>query len=197
MKKKIFVLTLAILILLSGELFAANYGSLHRLEKMENTTKKVEANYEGTGWATLIETNSTLDIGGADPGAVVGNFFAGITAPEGTITQLKPTFDGTMTFKGSVLYDGTYYYTSNNPTANNYRTSTSSDHTTWTDYTDISLSIATEITNTDDVTIAVPAAGQIIVRFAFDMSAALLLSDDFGPLQLRPGQPDVTITQVQ
>lgn len=201
MKIKIVFFVIIYIVFLASNLLAANYGSLYRLDKMENTVLKVDATYTGVGDVTLVDQTasggSVQDIGGADPSAVVGNFFAGLNAPAGSITHLKPTFNSNMTFKGAVLYNGTYYYTSNNPIAQNYRTSASSDYTQWSDYTEVTFDLGSDITDTKVANITVPETGSIVVRFSFNLSSALLLSDEMGPLGLIPGEPDVTITQLQ
>lgn len=202
MINKFFIIMFAMILFYSENLFATEYGSQSNLAKMENTLLKLIVVYNDSSEVTVHDdpTGATLNIGGASPGTVVGNFIAGVYFPAGTSTHFKPTFSGNMTFKGAVYRsdNGLYYYTSNNPTVSNYRTSTVAyNGSNWDFYTDVTLNLGFNLTSTDVANINFPENGTVTIRFSFDMSNALRLSDISGTLRLQPSAPNKTITQVE
>lgn len=59
--------------------------------------------YNGTSWVTVSTGNSTtLDIASVTAGAAAGNFFAGLSVPDGTYTQVRVTISDTFVISGRV-----------------------------------------------------------------------------------------------
>lgn len=65
--------------------------------------------FNGAGWITLFEgTSSDLDIAAMSAGSSAGNFFSGLSVPDGTYTQIRVTPSPTFVFSGN---DGANYTT--------------------------------------------------------------------------------------
>ena len=75
-------------------------------------TKLEISNDGGSTYITLFEGASDyIDIASVSAGQAAGNFFAGLSVPDGTYTHVRATPSATFKMKGSVSYSGTTYYT--------------------------------------------------------------------------------------
>lgn len=80
------------------------------------TTYKVRISkfeiFNGSSWITLFEgTSSDLDIAAVSAGSAAGNFFSGLTVPDGTYSQVRVTPSPSFSVSGN---DGTRYTTAAN-----------------------------------------------------------------------------------
>lgn len=65
--------------------------------------------FNGTNWITVFEgTSSVLDIASVSAGSSAGNFFSGLSVPDGTYTQVRVTPSPTFIISGN---DGASYTT--------------------------------------------------------------------------------------
>lgn len=65
--------------------------------------------FNGTSWVTLFQGESTtMDIASMNAGSSAGNFFSGLSVPDGVYTQVRVTPSPTFSFSGN---DGVRYTT--------------------------------------------------------------------------------------
>lgn len=104
MKPKIFITLLFVFSLLgviSSSLFAAD-GDQGPASVYKVTIEKFEM-YNGTSWITVSNgASTTIDIASASAGSVAGTFFAGLTVPDGSYTQVRVTNKNEFTISGNV-----------------------------------------------------------------------------------------------
>lgn len=107
------LINLSVLVLLFsfvGKSFANN-GDTGAATVYKVTIEKFEM-YNGTSWVTVSSGDSTtIDIASVNAGSVAGTFFAGLTVPDGSYTQVRVTIANSFTVSGSVGSDGTPIYT--------------------------------------------------------------------------------------
>ncbi len=97
------ILLTGIILIFSSMAFAAGPASIYKVQ-----ISKFEL-YNGTNWITVFEgTSSTLDIAAVSAGSSAGNFFSGISVPDGTYTQSRVTPSPTFIISGN---DGANYTT--------------------------------------------------------------------------------------
>lgn len=147
--------------------------------------------YNGTSWVTVSSGNSTtLDIASVTAGSAAGNFFAGLSVPDGTYTQVRVTISDTFVISGRV--------------GSNYTTATISNG-----LCAVTATAANEAACTMTVPGGLPAPNPDVlpssltvtngvpshkIRVTFNVNSALA---DGGPLgEIYPGTPDVTMTMI-
>ncbi len=110
--RKFFAKFLVTAILILNPLFVlANNGDTGPATVYKVTVTKFEM-YNGTEWITVSNGASTvMDIASVSAGQVAGNFFSGLTVPNGSYTQVRVTISPTFTISGSVGSDGSTIYT--------------------------------------------------------------------------------------
>ena len=145
--------------------------------------------YNGTSWVTIFEgTSSELDIASASSGASAGNFFAGLSVPDGTYTQVRVTPSPTFKIRGT---DGAGNYTTaaNGGGGGSTPTTDINQKATCTITLNVAPSAGTQDFSATPITVKNGAADRKI-RVSFNVSAAVQLLGG----ELWPAAPNVTQT---
>ncbi len=101
--------------------------------------------YNGTSWVTASSGSSTvMDIASVNSGQIAGNFFSGLSVPDGSYTQVRVTVSNTFVISGN---DG----------AGNYTTATVNNGSV------VTTTAADEARATVDVSGGIPAPGADIL----------------------------------
>lgn len=158
------------------------------------TLKKFEL-YNGSGWITLYDGTGAgnLDIAAVSAGASAGNFFSGLSVPDGTYTQARVTPYSIFTIKGSLSWGGNTYYTTATKNGSGWSTPSTTASNLAECTIDVDQSNITPVTTVFATPITVTnGVADHKVRVSFDVSASLGLGP--GATSMWPMAPTVTVT---
>lgn len=146
----------------------------------------------GNSYITLFNgTSDYMDIASVNAGQAAGNFFSGLSVPDGTYTHVRVTPSATFKMKGTVSHGGTPYYTKADGSAS----------TTAGDLVEATITVPGGVTATTNalspaITVKNGAADHK-VRVSFSVANTLDLwdgNDDTTPDTFYPSVPTVTMT---
>ena len=152
------------------------------------------SNDGGATYITLFNGLSDyMDIASVNAGQAAGNFFAGLSIPDGTYTHVRVTPSGNFKMRGTVSIGGTVYYTKSDGTH-----STSS-----ADLAEATITVPVTLTaNVQALSTPITVKNGVPnhkVRVSFNVSNTLELWDTTGPIpdnlpdQFYPAAPTVTM----
>ena len=193
-KFKIGLLSIcSLFIWVSHNIWAASLGTGTPTIYKTALTKFEISNDGGATYITLFTgTSDYMDIASANAGQAAGNFFSGLSIPDGTYTHVRVTPSGTFKMRGTVSIGGTVYYTKSDGTFSN----SSADLAEATITVPVTLTANVQALSTPiTVKNGVPNHK---VRVSFNVSNTLELWDTSGPPDANPDQfypaaPTVTL----
>ena len=186
--RKNFIQGLIVVFFIVGGAYPALANGPANSYKVTITTMEL---YNGSSWVTVSSGSSTtIDIASATSGGAAGNFFSGLSIPDGTYSQVRATPSATFVIKGN---DGSGRYTTatNGPNSGWVFSTVASAEDSCT-VTVASISAKTTVLSSP-ITVTGGVASHK-VRVSFDTSTAIQYNA--GANELFPSAPTVTITTI-